>query len=253
MAEMTFSAGIPIAGYLLAIEKFPQLFRIWIMLTSTGLIGWHILVVNDVCFPGNNVSKSKLGAALIFPLVSLSLSLGLGYPEASLYLVLMVVNWNLYSFYFKGKFMAALFNNFCGGYLHLSVGMLFANAEFGATILYGSYFALMMTGASMHHDALDVDEDVRGGFETGAVRFGARLWWRLGIVPIFLATLILFLKSSLFSTIFVSAFLVYLLMYGRFTSKPMGAEQLLLFRFLSRVTYGVAGIVFIILRVNGIA
>lgn len=248
LVELGFAGGVPVTGYLLTINSASQLPNIWVMLVATGLVGWHILVINDYCFPGNTTSSLKLLLGLLFPLISFSLSLGFGYYKASLCIFLMLVNWNLYSLFLKKHFLSTLVNNFLGGYLHVSSGVLFADGEVASTLNCGVFFGLIMVGASMHHDALDYDEDKRAGYNSGAVRFGQVLWWRLGILPMTAANIVLLFKPLPFRTIFLVAFLVYLVVFMVFSRRPFRFEGFLIFRFISRAIYGCAGICFLIGR-----
>lgn len=246
---MGFAGGIPIAGYIVGMESISQLSNIWIMLISTSIIGWHILEFNDACFPSKTVPTSRLFITVLLPVVSFFIAMNHGYFKAAVCLLLMIFNWHLYSFLFKGFFPMSLVHNFCGGFLHFSVGTLFSSLEPQLPVPHGLYFGLMMTGASMQHDALDFEEDKRAGYKTGAVCFGRETWWRLGIIPLISANVILLTQGSMFSYILVAAFVIYTAFYCHFYRGNLEHKDLQFFRTVSRVIYGSAGTLFIGLRI----
>lgn len=247
-AELVFAGGLPIIGYTIGMNHFEQLYKIWIMMIPTCFVGWHILVINDVCFPEKRVSRSKLIIAGLLPIFSFIISVSSGYCDASFFLLLMIINWHIYSLFFKGFFPMSMLHNFCGGFLHTGVGMLFSGMKMDQAAVYGIYFGFMMTGASMQHDALDYREDKNAGYRTGAVYFGKKMWWRLGVVPICIANIILFFEYTIFKTLLLTAFLAYILCYIYFFNKNFDELNLLLFRFISRIVYGIAGVVYISIR-----
>ncbi len=248
-AELVFAGGLPIIGYIVGMNHFDQLFEIWIMMIATCFVGWHIQVVNDVCFPEKRVSPAKLIIAGLLPVFSFIITIHSGYYDASLFLFLMIINWHIYSRFFKGFFPMSLLHNFCGGFLHTGVGMLFSGMEIDQAMVYGIYFGFMMTGASMQHDALDYREDKNAGYRTGAVYFGREKWWRLGAAPIILANIILIFECTIFRAFLLTAFLIYILCYIYFYNKKFDELNLLLFRFISRIIYGLAGVVYISVRI----
>ncbi len=247
MAELVFAGGMPITGYVIFADDLSQLYKIWIMLVTTSMVGWHILVVNDAVFPGSSVPRTKLGFAILLPVLSLATTLYLGYQLAAVGLILMMVNWHIYAVYFKGFYATALLCNFLGGLLHFEVGALFLTDDLRATLSCALFFGLLMTGGSMHHDALDYEEDKAADYITGAVRFGQRKWWRLGIIPMTAANLLLAVQWSVLSWFFLPAFTFYVVLYGVYFTEPT-TERQLQFRFACRVIYGLAGGSFICFR-----
>lgn len=248
-AELVFAGGLPIIGYVAACERFGALANIWVMVLSTAACGWHILVVNDLCFPGAVVSRWNVAAAIVLPISGIWLACSLGNRMAVALLALMIVNWNLYSALFKKQWSLILICNFFGGFLHYAVGMQFAVGDVYRCDRQAVFFGLLMMGASMHHDAIDVEEDRVAGYASGAVRWGRSLWWRLGLIPIACGTGMLLLEKSVFTTAFVGAFVAYFVAYRITARTDFSDASLATFRFVSRILYGVAGMIFLGVRV----
>ncbi len=220
------------------------------MLISTGMMGWHTLLVNDMAFHRNRLRGSlfRLAVAVTTAVVSIGLAVSSREYAAAGCLAAMAVNWNFYSLVGKHSFLTALAANFCGGMLHFAIGAAFAGAAIDGMIGYALYFGFTMAGASMHHDAVDAEEDAHAGYVTGAVRFGRVRWWRFGVVPIATANAILALHCAR-DALLLAAFGGYLVVYCRFRRGPFDTDRLHAFRLSCRAIYGLSGGLYIAERI----
>lgn len=246
--EFLFAAGLPLIGYCLAITSLDALPYIWLMLIATGLTGAHILAFNDACFPERRQTARLLcmHACILVPLFIFVWNRG--HHAAVLALVLMIVNWDLYAWTGKRNWLLSLLHHCIGGTLHVAAGFLFAGGDWRQATFVGVYFGLCMAGAAMHHEAIDVDEDHTAGFSSGAVRFGFRRWFVLGIVPMTLAHLWLLQQIDRFAVLMLSAFAVYIVLLVVCTVRSIDHRRAMVFRMYCRIVYGLAGAVYLLWR-----
>ena len=182
-------------------------------------------------------------------------SIGLMFRQGGTAMVLLLVmlNWDVYALWGKRRWGSGLLHNFLGGGLHFLLGAVAAGApDLVFTLPLSLYFALTMTGAALHHDALHADEDREQGYRTGAVAFGRNRWWRLGVVPLLLAQPALAWAGRDFLGPFAAAFAVYLGLYLVFSCRPSPGERPL-FRSLCRLAYAVAGLAYLVARARSLA
>jgi 4-hydroxybenzoate polyprenyltransferase len=252
LVEFVFAGGLPIIGYCLAIATVSELEAIWLMMLVTGLTGFHILAFNDACFkPGRNI-RNLLGMHIVGLGMLYVVVWQQGHHAAVIALALMVVNWDLYAWAGKRHWFPSILHHCIGGALHVGAGYLFASSDWRSAAMYGLYFGLAMAGAAMHHEAIDIDEDRDGGYRTGAVRFGMRWWFFCGAIPMTVAHLILTREGTIFETTMVSAFLCYGILLVLFAARGINHQHAMVFRMCCRITYGIAGAVYLYLRVRGL-
>jgi hypothetical protein len=255
--ELALGMGIPLAGFLLVAESSAQLRILWTLLPAMLLAGWHVLRINDLLFlrPEPTVDQlfqlRNLVPIGVCPLLATAL---LSRNEAAaLVLVLVMLNWDSYARWGKRHWAGGLVHNALGGGLHFLLGATAAGGvdTLSALAFPTLFFALTMAGAGCHHDALHEAEDRVHGYRTGAVAWGARRWWLLGIAPMAAAQVALAFSPPPLAVPFAVAFLAYLALYLGF-ARRLAPHADPAFRALCRIAYALAGIAFVVIRLKAI-
>jgi 4-hydroxybenzoate polyprenyltransferase len=254
--ELLLGTGIPLVGFFSVVDSTERLGVLWLFLPAIVLAGWHILKVNDLVFDrGSSAHRGPLRPSdafpvLVFPVVSMGLMFRQG--GTAMVLLLVMLNWDVYALWGKRHWGSGLLHNLVGGGLHFLLGAVAAGApDILSPMPLALYFALTMTGAAFHHDALHADEDRAQGYRSGAVVFGKSRWWRLGLMPLLLAQPALILAGRDFLVPFAAAFAVYFALYLVFSVRANSGGTPI-FRSLCRLIYAVAGLAYLAMRMHEI-
>lgn len=251
-SELFFAAGIPMVAFISLIDDLSLLKRLLWLLPLLLLTGRHIITVNDFCFD-KKINKEKLKKPEVFfpifiiPCLPVLFFLSLKHFLLIFILLIIIINWDIYSFFGKRHWFSGLLHNFLGGMTHYLAGAAGADVKDWMPLCPAFlFFAFAMTGGAMHHDALDVNEDCLKGYKTGAVRFGADRWWRLGVIPLLLSQIFLIYTTKLFSLTFGAASVLYFAVYIYAASQKQ-PSTFHWFRISSRLIFGLGAMIFIIL------
>ncbi|HCE43201.1 MAG TPA: hypothetical protein DET40_06615 [Lentisphaeria bacterium] len=249
MVEIFFGTGIPMVGFICAVKNADALLDLCWFYPLLLLTGWHVVTVNDICF---DRSSFKFSMKYFPSLVAVPLILACMFflkPVFIAIMFLIILNWNVYSFYGKFNWITGLFYNFSGGILHFLAGVTAA----GRTDIYpylvpALFFGFAMLSGAIHHDACHYSEDSDRKYKTGAVVFGELSWWRIGIVPM-LAGIISLLNSNdmLFMFCFCVSSSMYLVMYSVMSTWKFN-NYMLYFRILCRLAFAMGAIAYIVVR-----
>ncbi len=252
MTELLFATGIPLAGFMGSAASAADLQRLLWFLPVLLAAGWHVISVNDRFFRPERARSGKLGESSTFisfflvpPAVGFTL-MNAGMFAAFVVMLLIILNWDIYSISGKRGWLSGLAHNFAGGGLHYLLGAAAASQSFTQrTWAEAVFFALAMTCGAMHHDAADFPEDLVNGYETGAVKFGYERWWQLGIVPMALSLLFLYCAEREFAVCFGLACTAYFTAYIAFSSGALGGLQYALFRKACRIIFAFCGLAYV--------
>ncbi len=243
--ELLFGTGIPLVGFFSCCQPGNVQSGLLWMYPLLLVAGWHILVVNDIFFDRENSRMKTWQMVPVIAVPPLLVVAGLRQQMLVTMLFLIIINWNLYSYFGKRNWMSGLFHNFAGGFLHFLAGVAGAGGDIAASLPMAFFFAFAMTAGAMHHDAAHAEEDSSMKYDTGAVSFGAIRWWRLGIIPMLAAAPLLFLQGGLFMKCFAAACILYAVLYAVMYSRIEKTENMLVFRILCRLVFAAAAMVFI--------
>lgn len=249
MVEVFFGTGIPLVGFVCAARNSRALEDLLWFYPLLLLVGWHVVEVNDICFDRKNF---RFSVRHVIPLLIVPFILACGFflkPVFIAVIFLIILNWNVYSFYGKYNWMTGLFYNFSGGILHFLAGV----TATGCTDLFPYYteslfFGFAMLSGAIHHDTSHLSEDLNRHYRTGAVIFGEFIWWRLGIVPMLTGIMIMLCsKDMLFVFCFCISSTVYLALYFLTTTWKIN-NYMLYFRILCRLAFAAGATAYIVLR-----
>ncbi|HBC89735.1 MAG TPA: hypothetical protein DCZ94_22580 [Lentisphaeria bacterium] len=249
IVELLFGTGIPLVGFACATKGIENLADLYWFYAFLLLTGWHVLAVNDICFD----RKSFRFSIKYFPPLVMAPAILLYFstqkPVFVLILFLIIINWNIYSVYGKYNWLTGMFHNFSGGVLHFLAGV----AAAGCTDMYqysaqALFFGFAMLSGAMHHDACHSSEDMERDYRTGAVVFGKRIWWRLGIMPMIAGIVFLLCTKDMpFMFCFCFSSSLYLIMYSAVNTWKLN-NGMLYFRILCRLAFATGAVAYIALR-----
>lgn len=248
-SEILLATGIPLIAFFSSINQLSAINRLLWLYPLLIIAGWHVIAVNDLLFDKSVSKKEKLFKFKIFiPVILVPLAvicLIPSIPSVSISLLLIMLNWDLYSAFGKNYWHTGLFHNFLGGFLHFCAGAYGGgNVQNPHLWAMGLFLALAMSSGAMHHDAIDFQEDSQQLYITGAVRFGADRWWRLAPIPLLLAQVLFCFTPILFSLCFGISSMFYLCVYliAAFGEKPSCRSW---FRFVCRLIFACGSVIYI--------
>ncbi len=254
-AEIVFGCGLPITAFFVTAntgEPFPT--KNFLMLIPFLLMtSVHVITFNDLCFNRRNPLTSatrkfhlKITLLLIPALILFLVPL---WPSLCFMLLLIILNWDIYSYAGKKHWLSGWLHNLAGGILHFLAGASHLGVE-GALSEWpmAFYFGLAMASGAIHHDALHHEEDSRNSYETGAVVFGPNLWWRMGFIPLLTAIPLLLFTPVDFALCFGLASLVYFFFYVALVIFPNPSEKIW-FRVVCRLIFSVSAAFLVAIRI----
>jgi hypothetical protein len=251
IAEIIFSTGIPLVAFFSA-EPQKNIKSFAFLIFAIFAAGWHIKTLNDIFEQKRPLTPNLARPGIIFPLLLLTIPI-IFCPNMILPLLLIILNWNIYSIFGKNYFLFSMANNFLGGFLHYELGLSAASLSINK-IHYSPealFFGFAMLCGSMHHDAYHAEEDRNYGFNTGAVKFGADKWWKLAVFPMLIS--IFFLaksdKSFFFSFIY-TGIIPYFIAYFAILSFCRAPSKKYFFRYFCRAIFAVSAILYFLPKIG---
>ncbi len=249
IAEIFFASGIPVTGLAVSTEdRAGFISSLPLLLAVIAAGGWHVKTLNDNYEEGFSPARISLGA--ILPLAALPFMLYFN-PLMALPLLLILLNWDIYSLFGKNHFPLSMANNFLAGFLHFSLGLAAGGRSLpdATRTPEAFFFALAMLSGSMHHDAYHQEEDSSRGATTGAVRFGPERWWKAAVFPMILSIPFLARSSPLFLQIFsILALSPYFIGYFSVLALSEKPQKKFLFRLFCRLSFGSSAALYIVLK-----
>jgi 4-hydroxybenzoate polyprenyltransferase len=235
--ELPFWLGIPALG-LLAADRPVALGRLLAFALADAALMIHLLLLNDwgglVRNPaeGQRVGLPAVSAEEAEPLrwaalLALALGLALGAALSERHLALLLAGGAMSLLYshprthWKERLGRSLLLHLAFGLAGFGLGYLTAVDALDRRALLGLFFALLLPAGLLVHQAIDVEEDRRGGVVTAAVRFGPRPLALGGLALFALAHLLLVALAVLHAVRFSDAALFSLpvLAHGRLIAR----------------------------------